>query len=106
MTTAPDPCRTDLHWFIEGSVVDAQWSELTVGAVALVVVSRDDELVAFVEARLPANICTAPAAEASGLMLAATYTIDTPQVVASRLMAANKHHVSVCTPSCATVTCV
>ena len=72
VTAAPDLCRTDIHWFIGGSVVDAQWPKITVAAVASVGISRDGDLVAFGQARLPANVCTAPAAEAAALQFIVT----------------------------------
>lgn len=72
LTDAPDFVRSELRWFIDGSVVDARRPELTVAAAALV---------AFAEACISFSVSTAPAAEVCGLMLAVTSSVGTPWVV-------------------------
>ena len=81
LTPPPDFTRCNVRWFIDGSVIDGRWPELAVATAALVVVGDDGALLAFAEARLPATVLTAAAAEAYGLMLATSCSVCTPRVV-------------------------
>ena len=78
LTPPPDVTRSDMRWFIDGSVVDGKWPELAVATAAIVVVGDDGSLLAYAEALLPPTVLTAAAAEAHGLMLAIQCSVCTP----------------------------
>ena len=81
LTAEPDRSRTDLNWYIDGSVVDQWIPELATSAAALVVVSHAGDLVAFAEAALPASARSSGAAETLGLYLACATSLRIPSVI-------------------------
>ena len=81
ITAQPDLTRTDVVWYIDGSVVDRAFPDLTTAAAAVVIVGSDGLLAAVGEAFLPAWVRTFGAAEAQGLLLSVSMSVSPPTVV-------------------------
>ena len=77
----PDVTRSDLVWYIDGSVVDATWESFASAAAAVVVVNSDGDLIAVAEAALPATVQTSGAAEACALWLVCAICPFVPRVI-------------------------
>ena len=52
-TSEPDSARSDLRWYVDGSVVEQDYPELVTAAAAIVVASTGGDLLAYAEIVLP-----------------------------------------------------
>lgn len=80
-TDPPDVTRTDIRWYIDGSMMFGHVWGLRRTGCAIVVVSYSGDLVAFGNAVPPAWVRTAAASELWSLMLVLTATVDPPPII-------------------------
>ena len=81
LTSEPDSARSDLRWYVDGSVVDQDYPELVTAAAAIVVTSTGGDLLAYAEIVLTPSARSSGAAEAWAFYLAIVHGLTRQTIV-------------------------